>query len=970
MLRRLVHYLILVSALPICSLQSQLSKEWSSQFNGTAAANDEVDATALDSHGNFYVAGLSSGAAGYTAVLIKYDSSGTTAWTTPLTGPGDMNDRPVTLSIGVQGDLFMLCSGDNPPTQGVIKTVKFNASGGVEWRKTLDKGSNTFAYAGEMGLDDSENVYICGYEGGAGADSGIVAKYASEGSLRWLRSISLPNQLSCRAERLRTDGSGNVYVLGNYTHSLLGSMPYLAKFDPGGTMTWSATYDVGLPSGRTFTSFGVVQDGGTLVYGTIDDSLGTGALILRYDGQGGLLWHTIYHDLGGDLTLFQDLAIDGDRNSYLTGFAQVSDAVINEIITISLDTAGHVRWEGRYDGPFNGNQQSNAIALEQGGNVYVSGAVSDSLSGDNAFLLKYGSGGSQEWVRVSKEPAEGYSEGKTVNVVSGSRIYLCANSLGPYTGYDILTISYDAAGTELWRNRYNTNTGAYDNPFSSTVDDSGNVILTGYSYTGSTLLSSVMRTVKFGADGSVRWSAAYPDSASQVNEGEVVIHDAAGNIYVAGTLYSWSPFASGPKGLVTIKYSPAGALLWAKVFTPPGGGGDDRAVAMSLDDSGNVIVAATAKWDSLAKFSTWTDFTVLKYSSAGVLRWTGRYDFNGTQEGVTGMALDDSANVYVTGFSQGGNGQYDYATVKFDRSTGSLLWARRFDGLIGGEDYPRGIAIDNAGHVYVTGSSFDSAAIRSALTIKYDRAGEVLWVRRFLIDSLNHYEQDQAWGIILDQQQNPIIGVNKPANPSGSLFVKYNPDGSLQWRSAFSPFTFGNMIRDDGGNVFATAYGSFHHPAVMKLTGLGAQAWTFVDTSLTGSGFLIPGFDKSGNLSLSFDAKTVGTDQDFGAAKYALGPDGVHKEPAGVPALFRLYDAYPNPFNPRTRIEYALPSRQHVSLRVFNILGERVAELVNETKDAGLHHADFDASGLATGIYFYRLKAGPFIAAKKIMFMK
>jgi hypothetical protein len=79
---------------------------------------------------------------------------------------------------------------------------------------------------------------------------------------------------------------------------------------------------------------------------------------------------------------------------------------------------------------------------------------------------------------------------------------------------------------------------------------------------------------------------------------------------------------------------------------------------------------------------------------------------------------------------------------------------------------------------------------------------------------------------------------------------------------------------------------------------------------------------------------------------------------------------YPNPFNPSTTIRYGLPSMAHVTLSIFNTLGQQVATLVNETQDAGYHDARFDASGLASGVYFYRMQAGDFIQAKKLLLLR
>jgi len=101
-----------------------------------------------------------------------------------------------------------------------------------------------------------------------------------------------------------------------------------------------------------------------------------------------------------------------------------------------------------------------------------------------------------------------------------------------------------------------------------------------------------------------------------------------------------------------------------------------------------------------------------------------------------------------------------------------------------------------------------------------------------------------------------------------------------------------------------------------------------------------------------------------------VSPSSVEEAESILPELFELYQNYPNPFNPETKISYQIPQRDHVTLKVYDILSNEVSTLVNEEKSAGIYEVIYDASNLSSGIYFYQLIAGKFIATKKMLLLK
>ncbi len=121
---------------------------------------------------------------------------------------------------------------------------------------------------------------------------------------------------------------------------------------------------------------------------------------------------------------------------------------------------------------------------------------------------------------------------------------------------------------------------------------------------------------------------------------------------------------------------------------------------------------------------------------------------------------------------------------------------------------------------------------------------------------------------------------------------------------------------------------------------------------------------------------TERADMGFYGGRYSPLPDGVEYEDENIPAKFSLSQNYPNPFNPTTTIKYSIPANAGVetqnlaSLRIYNILGEEIATLVNERQIPGNYSVTFDASNLASGVYFYTLRVGNFVATKKMILLK
>ena len=158
--------------------------------------------------------------------------------------------------------------------------------------------------------------------------------------------------------------------------------------------------------------------------------------------------------------------------------------------------------------------------------------------------------------------------------------------------------------------------------------------------------------------------------------------------------------------------------------------------------------------------------------------------------------------------------------------------------------------------------------------------------------------------------------------------------------------------------TFSTLPSSFTHGAG---TSLSTHEYSWIDTGIPPGSYAyrLSQTDLDGTVHLS-EARDV----------TLLQNQPERGEGSPVPGTFCLYQNYPNPFNPSTTIRYTLRAQAHVTLSVFNTLGQQVAVLQNSEQDAGYHEVKFGGSGLASGVYFYRIRAGDFIQTKRLSLLR
>ncbi len=419
------------------------------------------------------------------------------------------------------------------------------------------------------------------------------------------------------------------------------------------------------------------------------------------------VWVRFYNGPSNGVDAGRAIAVDHQGNVYVAG---ISYGSYMDYVTVKYNSAGVQEWAQRFNGPGGAWDWIKAITVDGQGNCYVTGGVS-SAGYDDYGTIKYNSAGVQQWVQQYNGPA-GQGDGASAIVLDDSGyVYVTGGSTGSGSGLDYATIKYNSAGVQQWAARYNGTGNGDDWAYSVAVDAQYNVYVTGESR--GTGANDDYVTIKYNSAGVAQWTQRYNGTGNDDDWASKIKLDASGNVYVTGYSCGVGSYAD----YTTIKYNSNGDTLWVRRYNGPGNG-DDEPNSLAVDGQGNVYITGES-----GGTGTGYDYATVKYNSAGVEEWVQRYNGPGNDDDwAYSLAVDASGNVYVTGYSTGLTTSTDYATIKYN-SAGAQQWLVRYNGLGNDADEADVLAIDDSGHVYVTGYSAVSSTNTDIATIKYVQTG-------------------------------------------------------------------------------------------------------------------------------------------------------------------------------------------------------------------------------------------------------
>lgn len=441
-----------------------------------------------------------------------------------------------------------------------------------------------------------------------------------------------------------------------------------------------------------------------------------------------------------------------------------------------------------YNGPANGLDQCNGIVVDKFGKVYVTGVSWGGTTKEDYATVKFTEDGDFVWAARFDGSGHNLDNASAIAIDDNGNIYVTGwiRTGSSYASEDYCTIKYNSNGVQQWVKYYDGNGAAdceyYDNAKAIAVDKLGNVYVTGISINGSN--NEDYCTIKYNTNGVQQWVKRYNGPSNKNDKALAMFVDDAGNVYVTGG----SEQSNKGYDYLTVKYSTTGTQLWTARYDAASG--SDIASDIKVDLYGNVFITGSSYVGSGVKM----DYTTIKYNSTGAQQWLKRY--NGTAndtDAATSLDLDVYGNAYVTGYVKNNVTGYDYCTIKYLAYDGFVEWSKIFSSgrlVLNAVDKAMKTKVVSTPcaatryeitvpcwviDVYVTGMSNGYTMGYDFMTLRYTETGDLKWANRY---SSSQTSYDAASSLYMREGIPIVYAAGIMNNNYGIIGITESPDGS------------------------------------------------------------------------------------------------------------------------------------------------------------------------------------------------
>lgn len=930
-----------------------LNPEWTSISNGAGDFSDRFTCVLQESSGNYIAAGSSVRRSDNKDFLVvKFNSAGDTLWSFTLDGGFGGPDEIVSMALDNAGNIYASGYMKGYYTGYDIKTLKLNSNGDTVWTKRYNYASaNEDDIPTSVAIDNSGNLYVAGYSDSdpsalVANDDALMLKYGSNGSLIWSQRYNGTFNGVDRFAKVVVNSAGEIYT-GGRTENIDDDF-LLIKYSSAGSQTWLQAYDGG--SFDRITCMQLDASGNCVVSGRSSNGTDHDLVTIKYSSTGQTLFTALYDYIGDDRATA--LAIDATGNIYVTGQSD-GDASVNKIfdyVTIKYSSSLVQQWATRFAGSAGGDDIPQAIAVSGTGEVWVTG-ISDAATGapviNNCVTLKYSSTGTQA-LNLSEGLQTGEDGGLNILLDDAGKAVVCGYFANASNQADATLFRYTTTGTKEFDRTYNGQGDNQDVINAITKTSDGFIVSVGYSVEKD--LDPNMLFIKTNAAGTEIWRKTLSGNSTtgSTDNATAVVADAAGNIYATG----YTKNSNAGSDFTTVKLNAAGDTVWTRKYSFQTGS-SDRAVAMAFDPQGNIVV--TGYSDNDPSPATNYDFATIKYSPAGAQLWAVRYNSTlNSDDKPIALLINAAGDVLITGRAFNGLND-DILTVKYN-AAGIFQWVNLFAGT-SGDDRNTAMIADGSNNLYITGRTFNGSDL-DALLIKVSSSGQAIWNRTFnnagiSDDRFNDLVFDTSGNIIAVGQADIDVTATNQLN---TLIISYTPDGTEQWNQLIA---LPNVFQNSTSVVARSSIDDlFLGGLAMDNLGNSAPLTMKVDPAAGLIGFGTPtlGANTHGEIhDILLDANFIYTAGEYETNSTSMSDGFLVKYSDNITGLEYLSEdqisVYPNPSEDYCYIR----SAQGTNITSVKMMDATGRTIISQSEISGTSIQRLNTANLPSGMYFLEI---------------
>jgi len=610
---------------------------------------------------------------------------------------------------------------------------------------------------------------------------------------------------------------------------------------------------------------------------------------------------------------------------------------------IKVDALGNEQWEHNYG--VTDEDRCNSVWQTTDGGYVMTGFIRTGTGGNtDVWLLKTNAAGSQHWNST-------FGGG---NEERGNCVQQTADHGYIIVGY---TLSYGAGDADVWLIK----TGGMGNlqwsrTFGGSGVDRGNSVQQttdrGYIITGSVGPGNVW-LIKTDSTGNMQWNRTFGGAGS--DQGNSVQQTTDGGYIIAGTTHG-----AGNNDFWLIKTDASGNQQWNRTF---GGTANDLGNSVQQTSDGGYIICGSTFSYGEGIYDVW----VIKTDAAGNQQWNRTIGGTNDDGGYCVRQTTDGGYI-ITGYTYSyGAGSCDAYLIKLEYPApsghvtiltfGPPDWGYRLN-LDSGclsrlvfTNFCPGTAGSLSGNAAASwtmlpngdGNNGDSIIFNASIPLT---AGSIdtFWLHHPTCDDIVNWQAGDSSGTI----EGPL-----PVELTSFEAIAGDGQVQLQWRTE-------SETNNDHFVLYKRTYGAEQFGALTQIPGHGTTStpndYQFIDRSVVNG--------------ITYEYQISDVDINGAETMYDLIVSATPSAEVAAPTEYALHQNYPNPFNSSTTIRFDIKESGQVTLKVFDLLGREVVTLVNSEVSAGAQTISWDASGLASGIYLYRIEAGDFRATRKLLFLK